>query len=65
MESNTENSSYCALFCSLITDGEIMKENGQVIKIFNPSIIQSDKYLNNQNGEAVFGQDFVENRTAS
>ena len=43
-----------------------MKENDQVIKMFNPSIIQCEEHLSNQNGiEAVFGQDFVENRTAS
>ena len=34
--------------------------------INNPSIIQCEEHLSNQNGiEAVFGQDFVENRTAS
>ena len=43
-----------------------MKENGQIIKLFNPSIIQCDEHLSNQNGtEAVLGQEFVENRTAS
>ena len=68
MESNIENSSYCALCFSLITEmlQNFMKENGQVIKIFNTSIIQCDEHLSNQNEiEAVFGQDFVENRTAS
>ena len=45
---------------------KFMKENGQIIKIFNPSIIQCDKHLSNQSGiEAVFGQEFVENRTVS
>ena len=56
MESNTENSSYCALFFFLIKEmlEKFMKENGQVIKIFNLSIIQCDEHLSNQNGiEAV------------
>ena len=45
---------------------KFMKENGQIIKLFNPSIIQCDEHLSNQNGtEAVFGQEFIENRTAS
>ena len=68
MESNAENSSYCALFFTLINEmfDKFMKENGQIIKIFNPSIIQCDEHLSNQNGiEAVFFFDFVENRTAS
>ena len=68
MESNAENSSYCALFFTLINEmfDKFMKENGQIIKIFNLSIIQCDEHLSNQNGiEAVFGQEFVENRTAS
>ena len=43
-----------------------MKGNDQVIKMFNPLIIQCDEHLSNQNGiEADFGQDFVQNRTAS
>ena len=45
---------------------KFMKDNGQIMKIFNPSIIQCDEHLSNQNGiEAVFGQEFVKNRTAS
>ena len=52
MKSNTENSSYCALVFSLINEMlvKIMKENDQVIKIFNPSIIQCNEHLSNQNG---------------
>ena len=68
MESDTENSSYCALFFSLINDivEKFMKENGQVIKIFSSSVIQCDDHFSNQNGiETLFGQDFVQNRTAS
>ena len=43
-----------------------MEENDQIIKIFNPLIIKCNEHLSNQNGkEAVFGQKFVENRTAS
>lgn len=45
---------------------EFMKKNDQIIKIFNPSIIQCNKHLSNQNGmETVFGQEFVKNRTVS
>ena len=68
MESSTENFSYCALFFSLINEmlENFMKGNDQVIKMFNPLIIQCDEHLSNQNGiEADFGQDFVQNRTAS
>ena len=40
-----------------------MKENGQVIKIFNPSIIQCDEHLSNRNEiEAVFQQNLIESR---
>ena len=58
MKSNTENSSYCALVFSLINEMlvKIMKENDQVIKIFNPSIIQCNEHLSIQNEiEAVLG----------
>ena len=56
MESNAENSSYCALFFCFIKKvlEKFMKENDQIIKIFNPSIIQCEEQLSNQNGiEAV------------
>ena len=68
MEPNTENSPYCALFFSLMDKmlEKFIKENGQVIKIFNSSIILCDEHLSNQNGiEAVFRQDLLENRTLS
>ena len=68
MELNGENSSYCALFLTLVIKmlEKFMKENGQIIKIFNPSIIQCDKHFSNQNGiEEVLAHEFVENRTAS
>ena len=68
MEPNTENSPYCALFFSLMDKmlEKFIKENGQVIKIFNSSIILRDEHLSNQNGiEAVFRQDLLENRTLS
>ena len=43
-----------------------MKENGQIVKKVNPSIIQYNERLSNQNEiETVFGQEFVEKRTAS
>ena len=67
MKSNAENSSCGALFFTLINEmlEKFMKDNGQIMKIFNLSIIQCDEHLSNQNGiEAVFGQEFVENRTA-
>ena len=63
-----ENSSYCTLFFTLINEmlDKFMKENGQIIKTFSPSIIHCDEHLSNQNGiKAVFGQEFVENRTES
>ena len=67
MESNAEISSYCALFFCFINEvlEKFMKENDQIIKIFNPSIIQCDEQLSNQNGIEVFGQEFVDSRTAS
>ena len=68
MESNAENASYCALFLTLVNEmlEKFMKENNQVIKIFNYSIIQRDEHFSNQNGiEAVLGHELVENRTAS
>ena len=68
MESNAENSSYCALFFTLINEmlEKFMEENGQIIKIFNPLFIPCDEHLSNQNGiQAIFGQEFVENRTAN
>ena len=43
-----------------------MTENGQIVKKVNPSIIQYNERLSNQNEiETVFGQEFVEKRTAS
>ena len=43
-----------------------MKENGQIVKKVNPSIIQYNEHLSNQNEiETVFGQEFVEKRTVS
>lgn len=40
-----------------------MKENGQIVKKVNPSIIQYNERLSNQNEiETVFGQEFVEKR---
>ena len=58
IESNAEN--------SFLMLAKFLEENGQIIKIFNPSIIQCEQYSSNQNGiEAVFEQEFVENRIAS
>ena len=65
---NAEKSSYCALFLTLVIKmlERFMKKTGQIIKIFNPSIIQCDKHFSNQNGiEEVLAHEFVENRTAS
>ena len=68
MESKHENSDYCELFLALINKmmQSFASEKGNLVKPFNPTILQCDEHSSNYKGiEAVFGNTFFEKRTTS
>ena len=68
MESKSEDGDYCELFFNLINEmvHKFMLDNGMIPKLFNPTNIQCDEHTSNRNGiEAVFGMEFLTNRTSS
>ena len=68
MESKRKNSDYCDFFLTLINEmlQPFASENGNLVRPFNPTILQCNKHISNYKGiEAAFGKTFFEKRTAS
>ena len=67
-ESKHENSDCCELFLTLISAmlKSFASEKGDLVRLFNPTILQCDEHISNYIGiEAVFENTFFEKRTAS
>ena len=66
--SEHKNSDYCELFLTLINEmlQSFASEKGNPVRPFNPTFLQCGEHISNYKGiEAVFGNTFLEERTAS